>query len=201
MKKRLLLLATLTIMTSGCETSKTQCRKVSVEILAHSHEPYGMVLRPYQCQSELIAKSDDASDFIVDFMVAVRNETGQSIAFPVEHSSFGYTNMTIMISTDRRRVVRLEKRPCIWTKNILECVKVLAGEQVLIPVSLDRRLWENMPQMDVGDKMFVKALLAVELLSKSDDEESLLCIESNWKGLSYRETNTFSPWCKKRTGL
>ena len=184
----------------GCLLSPmTQVLKL--KIVEPVCEPACVAIRPHQCQEEILRSSGDLSDPVVDFFVLVRNCFQTALAMPAEWSSWGYDNLCVDLETKDGTVHHLRRRPCKWEKNVPFYVTVKSHESVLLPVSLDMRIWENMPLVMPGDRIRVKVRLSHAVLTANrvpiwDDVESGTEIhsESDWKEMRYRSMDGISPF-------
>lgn len=184
----------------GCLTLSSK-QSISLKIVKPMSEPTCLTMQPYQCQTDLFSRIGDNSDPAVDFFAIVHNNSEFSILMLAEWCSWGYDNLSIVIKTQDGEYHHLRRRACIWSKNIPFGVMVNSFDSALLPVSLDMRIWENMPLLAPGEKVYVKARLSHVVLTKSKrpiwndfEKGEDITLESDWYAIQFRSIDGFSPF-------
>lgn len=177
----------------GCRLLQLDNAVVEIEVYPHSLDQYGLIQRPYQCQSESIEQSGDKSDFNVDFLVLIRNISDCEVYLATESYSHGYYDLEIAIRNENGGVFNLKKRQCAWVRNLPEYLKIEGGESMLYPVSLDRRIWDGMPLIYPGEKLEIKvSFVSGSFLVGEGKKIAGQRVDSEWTPLLYRSANKVS---------
>ena len=200
MKSTTLSICPLLMLLSGCLHSPSM-QGPKLNIVEPVCEPTCITMLPNHGQKDLFDTIGDTSTMAVDFFVSVYNQSGKTLLMPAEWCSWGYDNLSIDIKTQDGSVRRLRRRACKWTKNIPAYVKIKPFDSVLLPVSLDMRIWENMPLVMPGEKILVKAcLLRIVSVGGEDptwkdvDSGDEILAESGWREILFRAGDFASPF-------
>jgi len=204
MKSATLSICPLLMLLSGCLHSPSM-QGPKLNIVEPVCEPTCITMLPNHGQKDLFDTIGDTSTMAVDFFVSVYNQSGKTLLMPAEWSSWGYDNLNINIKTQDGSVRRLRRRACKWTKNIPTYVTIKPFGTVLLPVSLDMRIWENMPLVMPGEKILVKAWLSCIVAAGDDgptwndvDYGDEIRAESDWREILFRDGDFVSPFGGKQ---
>ena len=181
------------LLIGGCCLLQLDNAAVEIEVCPHSLDQYGLIQRPYPCQSGSIEHSGDKSGFNVDFLVLIRNISDCEVYLAAESYSHGYYDLEVAIRNEKGNVFNLKKRQCAWDRNLPEYLKIEGGKSLLYPVSLDHRIWDGMPLIYPGEKLEIKVSFVSGAFFKGKGKMvANQRVESEWTPLLYRSANKVS---------
>lgn len=202
----ILCLSYLFLFFTGCRSTVAS---PPVELVVVRHLPYSHTLRliPFACQEKLMKMAEIGEDNYlgVTFFIDIRNHSDFVFAFGAECYSFGYNCLELDIKTPDGKLHCLKKRPAVWYKNLLWDEIVPAHESRLYPVALDPRIWDGVPLLEFGDKIFIRPRFAFWVFKKDeeprrDKSQSYRTIEELLLDVPMGSSNMKRSWKENREG-
>lgn len=155
MNNRLVLIALVSILANGCISPKENHLSLRLAHIDAGNER-SVFLKPNSClawvpESTLeypYNRSDTKAAEIkflpVSFFILISNESDCTIWYYSENCSWGYDSLTLEIKTenDYATVSRADGR---WFRNFPMVETLQPGETLCWPISLDRRIWKQLP--------------------------------------------------------
>ena len=108
-------------------------------------------VRSFACQYQLLGLTSPGVCWLkVDFALEVVNRTEVAYAVGKEDFSCGYFSLELDFKMADGKVLTAKRKTPIWGPNYVEEHLIAPGRKLLIPVSLDPRLWTGLPERFCG---------------------------------------------------
>jgi hypothetical protein len=102
------------------------------------------------------------------FYVVVTNVSDEPVRLWREWCSWGYFNLSFVVTDGAGEEVRVTKRPRGWDKNFPDDSIVPPGGHAVFEVSFDESVWQDAPLPEAGKSRAVRMRAVYEV--KEDDE-------------------------------
>ena len=105
------------------------------------------------------------------FYVIVTNTSGEPVRLWREWCSWGYFNLSFVVTDEGGKTVSVKKRPRGWDKNFRDWSIVPPGGHMVFEVSFDEAIWQNAPLPDRGRSRAIKMKAVYEVPADDDTKE------------------------------
>ena len=148
---------------SGCGTlpQALQPPDALLQIIPHARTHNDLVLMEYvepevsvSVNGEMQTVQDAVS---VDFFVVFHNNTDGVMYVTEDNHEIGRFCLVLYIQRKDGTVYRIQRLSTLQYRRMPYKIEVLPHSSLAIPISLDNRIWENMPKLADGEEYFVKA--------------------------------------------
>ena len=174
-------------------------RDIELFVMEHNRPSSNLRVRPYSANEHtFIPKFDPPQDFnYVDFLVAVHNRTPHPFYFDEEWNSWGYDLLELDLRKADGTIYRLVKQEGNWHRNFPSMLIIPPQSFLAYPVSIDRGIWKNVPEMGIGEEIEVRARLWTGYSKKGDAPLISITpkiIESAWMPVIFRGNRVTVQW-------
>ena len=138
----------------------------------------------YACQEHLL--QDGGTNVVhflrTDLVIYIKNESDFELGVCKEEFSFGYYGLEMDIRVPTGEVYRVRRKEGVWTRNFLS-YEYFKGERICRRlISLDRRLWDGMPDLNGYEHVDVRPRFAFFFFVKDGERnKSPRAIHANMK--------------------
>jgi hypothetical protein len=166
---------------------------IGLYVSEHNQNANHLRVLPYEANASTIVKKPDyPEDFLyVDFFVILKNDTNNNIYIGEEQFTIGYYNIELEIIRRNKPDTRitLKKREGLWHRNFTSLLIIPPHAMLAYPISLDKGIWEGLPDFAIGEELLIKARLHLRRTKMKDQMMRLFpsSVESDWGSVIYKE--------------
>ncbi len=115
-----------------------------------STSPVAVRIVPSYYREEETGRRIDLSRPVQHFDVVVTNTSGEPVRLWREWCSWGYFNLSFVVTDEDGKTASVTKRPRGWDKNIPDWMIVPPGGHMVFEVAFDETIWRDAPLPERG---------------------------------------------------